>query len=144
MNKPLTDRIIGYERIYQDVVERFGDDNAFRFFNHHREIVLRPLGLSLVQQMVDYMLMAKSANRVSTRDLFYAQAMAFAQAATEVLGVPVPTVEEEDEGYLDLDLLNVAHTAYMGDFTITPPAIVATVMEAVDTVKTHGLQKEEV
>lgn len=140
---PLTDRIIGYERIYQDIVERFGDDNAFRFFNHHREIVLQPLGFSLVQQMVDHLLMAKNATRMGARDMFYAQAMTYNQAALEVLGVPVPTIAEEEEGYRDLDLLRVADESYMGDFTLTPLAIVGKVMEAVETVKTQGLQKEE-
>lgn len=143
MARPTTTPSIGYEKIYEHVVERFGGDNAYNFFNHHAEIVLHPLGFSLVQQMVDYLLMAKAARRVSARDLFYAQAMTLSQAASEVLGIPVPTQQEEDEGYLDLDILRVADHAYMGDFTITPPAIVGAVMEAVDNVKKNGLQKEE-
>lgn len=144
MSKPLTDQIVGYERIYEDVCERFGGDNAFRFFNHHAELVVRPLGRSLVEQMVDHLLMAKSAHRVSARDLFYAQAGAYSQAAAEVLGIPTPTVAEEEEGYVDLDLLRVADDLWRRSSTIIPEMIVDEVMQAVDNVKAHGLPKEVV
>lgn len=141
--KPLPEKIVDYETIYEHVVNRFGGDNAFNFFNHHARAVGRRLGHTLVQDMVSTLLAAKRANRVSGRDVLYAQAAAYSDAAVHVLGVPMPTSEEQDEGYVVPDLLRVADALYMGDFSVRPETLVVAVMEAADDLIANGLQKEE-
>ena len=142
MARPSTDRPVSYETIYQHIVARYGDDNTFAFFNQHEDSVRQRMGLKLLEQMVEALLIAKNARLKSGQDLFYAQAMTFAEAAAYVLDVPLITTEQEEEGYSDLDLLRVADDAFMGDFTIQPPMIVASVIEAVVNLKRNGFQKE--
>jgi hypothetical protein len=142
MARPLTERLVSYETIYQHIVTRYGGDNTYAFFTQHEDAVRQRLGLDLLKQMVDAMINSKHARLKSGADIFYAQAMAFAEAAAQVLEIPLITEEQEDEGYSDLDLLRIADDAFMGDFAILPPMIVALVIEAIVNVKRNGFQKE--
>lgn len=143
MSKPLTDRIIGYERIYQDVVERFGDDNAFRFFNHHETMVRGNVGRAILFKMIAALLDAKSSRTKGGADLFYAQAIVFSEVAAEVFEIPSLTREQDEDGYIGVDLLRVADDAYMGDFTLSNSSILPLVMQAIDDFKTNGFKQEE-
>ncbi len=143
-DESLTKKIVGYEKIYEHIVDRFGGDSAFEFFNHHERSVRQRIGDNLIKQMVVALVSAKNARQVSGRDHFYAQAMALSEAAAEVFEIPAVTDEQEDAGYLDVDLLRVADDAYMGDFTVTGSEIVNLVRQAVDDFQINGFQKEEV
>jgi hypothetical protein len=142
MARPLTERPVSYETIYQHIVARYGDDNTFAFFNQHEDAVRQRMGLKLLEQMVEAMVISKRARLRSGQDMFYAQAMAFAESAAYVLEIPLITDEQEEEGYSDLDLLRIADDAFMGDFTIQPPMIVASVIEVIVNFKRNGFQKE--